>query len=115
MAELTEIEKLQETARRYENLGYAVKSAQGQEILNEINAILKQVKSLLYNTAMKNIPFPYEYTKDELQQQKQYRAQLEVLNEVVSRLNYDECIRVSSSYKQKAESLIKDIPLKASY
>lgn len=113
--ELTNIEKQQEMARRYENLAYALKSPEGLLILEEINAIEKQVKSLLYNTAMKAIPFPYEYSKEELQQQKQYRAQLEILTELLRRLNSNECMKLSSKAKKNVDHLINDVPTTASY
>ena len=111
----TDLEKQQEKARRYENLAYAVKSPEGTLILEEINNTLNQVKSSLYAVAMKNIPFPYEYSKEELQAQKQLRSQLDVLNEIIARLNYDECIQISATAKQKIENLISGVPIKPSY
>lgn len=110
-----EIQKYQELARRYENLGYAIKSPEGQLILEEVKSILNQVKSLLYNVAMKDIPFPYEYTKEELQEQKQLRAQLSILNELSLRLSDEECLKLSSDAKQKCQALISGVPVNPAY
>lgn len=115
MSEPTELEKYQEMARKYENLSYALKSAEGQLILEEINATLQQVKTLLYNVAMKNISFPYEYTKEELQDQKRLRAQLDILNQITARLTQEECVKLSKTYKEKVQSLISGVPTTPSY
>lgn len=115
MSEQTELEKYQEMARRYENLAYSIKSAEGALILEEVHSTLKQVKNLLYSTAMKNIPFPYEYSKEELQQQKQFRAQLEILTEITNRLTYEECMKLSTNAKEKVQSLISGVPVNPSY
>jgi len=110
-----EAEKFEQARVRYENLAYAVKSPEGQKVLQEVLFLLDEVKSGLYNVAMSNIPFPYEYSKEELQRQKQLRSQLEVLNQLATRLDYEQCMALAMNYKEKYSKVLAGEPTEAVY
>lgn len=111
----TEAQKYLDAAIRYENLSYSLSSTDGQVVIKEIQLIKESVQRTLNQVATKVIPFPYEYSKEELQQQKQLRAQVEVMAEVLDRLNAEKCMQIAQDYKEKASKLQAGVPINAAY
>lgn len=110
-----EVELKAKQASYFETLAHAIKSAEGQAILTEIKSRLNDRNNELYSISMKNMSFPFEYSKEELNQMKCLRAQQEELKSMIAALDPEANMEVTKKLRQEIQLLKTGEPIEPIY
>jgi len=102
-----EINKLFAQATVLEQVSFAIKSMEGQKIIDRIGKWLQVKQVALNNLALKELSINdhYEYSKDDLQRMKIVRAQLSAIKELIGQLNPEVLEKQVNTLRKKAFEL----------
>lgn len=81
--------EIENEARRLQDLAYSVKSIDGARVVAEIEKMLIDLQGRLTGIACQTIPFPHEYSRNDLDKLKLFRAKIESLKALKEFLNFE--------------------------
>ena len=101
------VNKLFQQALQLEQVALAVKSQEGQKILERMNQWFEIKNAGLNQLALRELTFDshYEYSKDDLQKMKSIRAQIAGLKELFGQLDPDVLTKQVNKLRKEAFEL----------
>ena len=110
------VQQLTSQVNAIENLAEALKSPQGQLILRELRAQHDILVRSLESVALQKLTPPFfEYSKEDLQKSKAYRAQLFYMEELLDRLDPDKLDQKITVTRQEIQEVAAGEPLSPAY